>query len=47
MPELAYTVLIADDEATIRNGLTEAIPWSDYNAQVIGSASRRTAWRSA
>lgn len=39
MPELAYTVLIADDEATIRNGLTEAIPWSDYNAQVIGSAT--------
>lgn len=39
MPQMLYSVLIADDEATIRNGLTEAIPWENYNARVIGAAT--------
>ncbi|MBQ8200685.1 MAG: helix-turn-helix domain-containing protein [Clostridia bacterium] len=39
MQKLAYSVLIADDEATIRNGLVEAIPWELYNARVIGMAT--------
>lgn len=35
----SYTVLIADDEAVIRNGLTKAIPWDKYGARVIGTAA--------
>ena len=33
-----FTVLIADDEATIRNGLRQVIPWERYNATVIDMA---------
>ena len=39
MNEKTFTVLIADDEATIRNGLCQAIPWADYGAEVIDTAS--------
>lgn len=39
MQTSVYTVLLADDEATIRNGLAKAIPWNNYNAQVIGAAA--------
>lgn len=39
MPQNLYTILIADDEAAIRNGLSNAIPWENYNAQVIGAAT--------
>lgn len=38
MIEKPFTVLIADDEATIRNGLCQIIPWDAYHAQVIGTA---------
>lgn len=38
MSHISLTVLIADDEAAIRNGLLEAIPWSFFQAQVIGTA---------
>ena len=38
MPHNLLTVLIADDESTIRNGLLEAIPWDFFHAQVIGTA---------
>ncbi len=34
-----YTVVVADDEAAICNGLIEAIPWASYGAQVVGKAS--------
>ncbi len=33
-----FRVLIADDEAVIRSGLTEAINWNFFNAQIIGAA---------
>lgn len=42
MSYITLTVLIADDEATIRNGLLEAIPWSFFHAQVIGTAQDGT-----
>jgi len=38
MDRFPLRVLIADDEAAIRSGLTEAINWSFYNAQIIGAA---------
>ena len=34
-----FSVLIADDEATIRNGLREIIPWDMYHAAVIDTAA--------
>lgn len=39
MNSVPFTVLIADDESAIRNGLREIIPWGDYNAVVIDAAS--------
>lgn len=39
MQQGSYTVLIADDEAVIRNGLVSAIPWEKYGAQIIGTAA--------
>lgn len=38
MPQPVLSVLIADDEAAIRNGLLDAIPWNDLHAQVIDTA---------
>ncbi len=38
MPQPVLSVLIADDEAAIRNGLLNAIPWNDLHAQVIDTA---------
>ena len=32
-------VLLADDEVAIRNGLKTAIPWENYHAQIVASAS--------
>lgn len=37
MDEQRYTVLIADDESTIRNGLREVIPWELYHAEVVAA----------
>ena len=37
--DLQFTVLIADDESTIRNGLREIIPWEMYHAQVVEAVS--------
>lgn len=42
MSQDRYRVLIADDEAAIRNGLAEIIPWSQYDANVIGTAQDGT-----
>ena len=39
MNSVPFTVLIADDESAIRNGLREIIPWGDYNAVVIDAAA--------
>lgn len=39
MEKSRYTVIIADDEAAICNGLIEAIPWESYGIQVVGKAS--------
>ena len=39
MESLSIRVLLADDEAAIRNGLQNAIPWEHYQAQVIATAS--------
>lgn len=33
-----YTLLIVDDEWTIREGLEKTIPWEDWELQVIGTA---------
>lgn len=38
MPQPVLSVLIADDEAVIRNGLLDAIPWNDLHAHVIDTA---------
>lgn len=38
MSEHPYRVLIADDEAAIRNGLSRIIPWEQYDATVIATA---------
>lgn len=39
MESISIRVLLADDEAAIRNGLQNAIPWEHYHAQVIATAS--------
>lgn len=39
MEPISIRVLLADDEAAIRNGLQNAIPWEQYHAQVIALAS--------
>ncbi len=39
MENVPFTVIIADDEAAIRNGLREVIHWADYNAVVIDAVS--------
>ncbi len=39
MESLSIRVLLADDEAAIRNGLQNAISWEHYQAQVIATAS--------
>ena len=39
MESISIRVLLADDEAAIRNGLQQAIPWAFYHAQVIACAS--------
>ena len=39
MNSVPFTVLIADDESAIRNGLREIIPWGDYNAVVIDAVA--------
>lgn len=35
MTDLSISVIIADDEAAIRNGLFEAIPWETLHARVV------------
>ena len=42
MSQNTYRVLIADDEAAIRNGLAEIIPWSQYDACVVATAQDGT-----
>ena len=37
--EQIFTVMIADDEAAIRSGLQEAIPWASYHARVAATAA--------
>ena len=32
------TMLIVDDEASIRNGLCKAIPWEELNISVLSTA---------
>ena len=39
MNSVPFTVLIADDESAIRNGLREIIPWGEYNAVVIDAVA--------
>ena len=39
MESIYIRVLLADDEATIRNGLQNAIPWEQYHAKVVAVAS--------
>ncbi len=39
MESVSIRVLLADDEAAIRNGLRNAVPWENYHAQVIAAAS--------
>ena len=39
MENVPFTVIIADDEAAIRNGLREVIHWADYNAVVIDAVN--------
>lgn len=34
MESISIRVLLADDEAAIRNGLQNAIPWEQYHAKV-------------
>lgn len=34
-----YKVLIIDDEAMIRKGLRESVPWTDIECEVVGVAS--------
>ena len=35
MESISIRVLLADDEAAIRNGLQNAIPWEQYHAKVV------------
>ncbi|MNW26849.1 putative response regulatory protein [compost metagenome] len=37
-PTASYRVLIADDEPIIREGIREAIPWSELGMEVVGEA---------
>ncbi len=37
-PTASYRVLIADDEPIIREGIREAIPWSELGMDVVGEA---------
>ena len=39
MESISIRVLLADDEAAIRNGLQNAIPWEQYHAKVVAVAS--------
>ena len=39
MESISIRVLLADDEAAIRNGLQNAIPWEQYHAKVVAIAS--------
>ncbi len=39
MESVSIRVLLADDEAAIRNGLRNAVPWENYHAQVIAAVS--------
>ena len=39
MESISIWVLLADDEAAIRNGLQNAIPWEQYHAKVVAVAS--------
>ncbi len=32
------TLLIADDEATIRNGLSTVVPWEQFGITIVGTA---------
>jgi two-component system, response regulator YesN len=34
-----YTLLVVDDECTIREGISAAIPWSAHGIEVVGGAS--------
>ena len=38
MESISIRVLLADDEAAIRNGLQNAIPWEQYHAKVVAVA---------
>ena len=39
MESISIRVLLADDEAAIRIGLQNAIPWEQYHAKVVAVAS--------
>ncbi|MGN0778342.1 MAG: response regulator [Aristaeellaceae bacterium] len=39
MNSIPFSVLIADDEFAIRNGLREIIPWGEYNAVVVDAVA--------
>lgn len=39
MDSISIRVLLADDEAAIRNGLQNAIPWKQYHAKVVAGSS--------
>ena len=32
-------IIIAEDEEIIRQGLVRTLPWSDYNAEIVGEAA--------